>query len=207
MPNTLEVCRVDLFTNRQELLEKYPPVIAERIIRIRTLYNEISANPTAQDRKLIKRHCKQYDIGKSAAYSDLSIVKQLMPALSQNSRDFHRWRYNEMILEVYNRARDNSDFVTMERASANYAKYNSLGEADDRIFPYDLVFVQPFTATEDPSVLGIRPIPNLQKKIDSLIAKYKKETIDIEDIDCEEVDLEEKDLFDDAEDSGEENLF
>ena len=57
--------------------------------------------------------------------------------------------------------------------------------------PYDLIVVQPFTATADPSVLGIKPIPNVQKKIQKMIAKYRAETIDFEDVEYEEADLEE----------------
>ena len=63
--------------------------------------------------------------------------------------------------------------------------------------PYDLIFVQPFTATDDPSVLGIKPIPNIQEKIQKMIAKYRAETIDIEDVEYEEADLEEDVLFND----------
>ena len=63
--------------------------------------------------------------------------------------------------------------------------------------PYDLIVVQPFTAssystssmsivsaTDDPSVLGIKPIPNIQEKIQKMIAKYR-------------ADLEENVLFND----------
>ena len=63
--------------------------------------------------------------------------------------------------------------------------------------PYDLIVVQPFTATADPSVLGIKPIPNIQEKIQKMIAKYRAETIDIEDVEYEEADLEEDVLFND----------
>ena len=52
-----------------------------------------------------------------------------------------------------------------------------------------------FTATSDPSVLGIKPIPNIDKKISELIDKYRAESIDIDDIEPEEADI----LFDDFE--------
>ena len=55
------------------------------------------------------------------------------------------------------------------------------------------------TATDDPSVLGIKPIPNIQEKIQKMIAKYRAETIDIEDVEYEEADLEEDVLFNDKE--------
>ena len=59
----------------------------------------------------------------------------------------------------------------------------------------DLIVVQPFTATDDPSVLGIKPMPRLQERIQELLHKYQAENIDIADIEYEEADLEESALF------------
>ena len=66
---------------------------------------------------------------------------------------------------------------------------------DEQAVPYDLIVVQPFTATDDPSVLGIKPLPRLQERIAELLHKYQAENIDIEDIEFEEADLEESSLF------------
>ena len=46
-----------------------------------------------------------------------------------------------------------------------------------------------------PSVLGIKPIPNIQRKISDMIKKYRAETIDIGDVEFEEPDLELDSLF------------
>ena len=94
-------------------------------------------------------------------------------------------------------AKKRKDTKTMERAASSYAKYNRIDLEDEQAVPYDLIVVQPFTATDDPSVLGIKPIPNIQEKIQKMIAKYRAETIDIEDVEYEEADLEEDVLFND----------
>ena len=80
----------------------------------------------------------------------------------------------------------------MEKAASSYAKFNRVDLEDEQAVPYEMIVVQPFTATDDPTVLGIKPIPNLQQKIDQMIAHYGAETIDIEDIEYEEPDLEEE---------------
>ena len=72
---------------------------------------------------------------------------------------------------------------------------NRVDLEDEQTVPFDLLIPQPFTATSDPTVLGIKPIPNIQDKIAAMLDKYRKETIDIEDIEFEEVDLEESELF------------
>ncbi len=58
-----------------------------------------------------------------------------------------------------------------------------------------MIVVQPFTATDDPSVLGIKPIPNIQDKIKKMLEKYRAETMDIDDVTFEDADLEEGELF------------
>lgn len=103
-----------------------------------------------------------------------------------------------MLLETYQMAKKRKDTKTMERAASSYAKYNRVDIEDERAMPYDQIVVQPFTATDDPTVLGIKPIPNINEKIKEMLDKYRKETIDIEDIEFEEADLEEDELFGDG---------
>ena len=85
----------------------------------------------------------------------------------------------------------------MERAATAYGKLNRVDLEDELAIPLDQILVQPFTATDDPRALGIEPIPNIAEKISSMIEKYRRETIDIEDVEFEDVDLEFDSLFPD----------
>ncbi len=194
-PSALEVCRTDLFTKEAELQEKYPQVLVDKVLRIREMYNWFISNPDGTDREFIAEVLQRHDVSKVTAYSDLAIIKTLLPALATASRDFHRWRYNEMILATYKMAEKRKDTKTMERAASSYAKYNRVDLEDEQAVPYEMIVVQPFTATSDPTVLGIKPIPNIQLSIQAMIKKYRAETLDIEDVTCEEADLEEQILF------------
>lgn len=194
-PNTIEVCRTDLFTKESELLERYPQPIVDKVLRVREMYQWYIANPDGTDREFVAEVCQRHDISRVTAYSDLAILKSLLPMLATASRDFHRWRYNEMILATYKMAEKRKDTKTMERAASSYAKYNRVDLEDEQAVPYELIVVQPFTATEDPRVLGIEPIPNIKQKISAMIDKYRRETIDIEDVTFEEADLELDTLF------------
>lgn len=159
------------------------------------MYSWFVASPDIKDRQMVTQTLDRFHISRAEAYADLAIVKMLLPLLSSASRDFHRYRANEMLLETYRMAKARKDTKTMERAAASYAKYNRVDLEDEQALPYDMIVVQPFTATGDPTVLGLKPIPNLQQKIDKLLAKYRAETIDIEDIEYEEADLEENIYF------------
>ena len=194
-PNTLEICRTDLFTKEVELQERYPQVIVDKVLRIREMYNWFISNPDGTDREFVAELIQRHGISKVTAYADLAIVKTLLPTLATASRDFHRWRFNEMILATYKMAEKRKDTKTMERAASSYAKHNRIDIEDEQAMPYDMIVPQPFTATDDPRVLGIEPIPNIQEKISAMIQKYRAETIDIEDVQFEEVDLEFPALF------------
>ncbi len=194
-PSALEVCRTDLFTREAELRERYPQSVVDKVLRVREMYNWFIANPDGTDREFVNELIQRHDVSKVTAYSDLAVVKALLPLLAAASRDFHRWRFNEMIMNTYKMAQKRKDTKTMERAAASYAKYNRVDLEDEQVMPYEMIVVQPFTATSDPSVLGIKPIPNIQRKISDMIKKYRAETIDIEDVEFEEADLELDSLF------------
>lgn len=189
-PAVSDIVQSHLFTKEEELRALYPyaPVV-DRVLRLRSMYNWLISNPESKDKEFVDESVSRYDISKTLAYDDLKIIKSILPHLTEASRDYHRWKYNEMILETYQMAKKRKDTKTMERAATSYAKFNNVNLEDEQSVPYDLIVVQPFTATQDPSVLGIRPIPNIDKKITDLINKYKAESMDIEDIEYEEPDI------------------
>lgn len=198
-PNILDICKVDLFTDKEELLKKYSAHQSERLVRLRDMYSWILENPSSSDRDFVSIAMSRHGIEKTRAYEDLGVIKALLPNFHKTARDFARWKYNEMILETYKMAKARKDTKTMERAATSYGKYNRIDVDDDSELPFDLIVVQPFTATDDPSVLGINKTPGIKDRIRQLIDKYSKETIDILDVEYEEPDLEEEELFDDYE--------
>ncbi len=209
-PSAIEICRTDLFTKTEDLQKLYPQTFVDKVLRVREMYNWFISNPDGTDREFVAELLQRHSVSKVTAYSDLAIVKSLLPMLASASRDFHRWRFNEMIINTYKMAEKRKDTKTMERAAASYAKYNRVDLEDEQVVPFEMIVVQPFVATSDPSVLGIKPIPNIQQKISDMIAKYRAETLDIEDVEFDEADLEFDTLFPLSKtdnDGGEENLL
>lgn len=206
-PAVQDIVQVDLFTSEEVLREKYPDVSVERVLRLRAMYNWFISNPESKDKEFVDECLSRYGVSKTLAYDDLRIIKSVLPHITQASRDYHRWKYNEMILETYQMAKKRKDTKTMERAATSYAKFNNVNVEDEQSVPYDLIVVQPFTATQDPSVLGIKPIPNIEKKISDLIAKYRAESMDIDDIDYEEPDIMDWDGFKEIDEKDTDNGF
>lgn len=81
----------------------------------------------------------------------------------------------------------------MASASNYYGKYNQLDKDDQVDKGYDQIVVQPFTPTDDPTVIGLKPIPNVREKIKTTIQKYWHD--EIEDVDYEPADFNEDDIF------------
>ena len=188
-PSVTDIVTTDFFTPEDELRKNLPAASVERVLRLRALYNWVISNPDCKDKEFVDEAISRYGISKTLAYDDLKIIKSVLPHITQASRDYHRWKYNEMILETYQMAKKRKDTKTMERAATSYAKFNNVNVEDEQSVPYDMIVVQPFTATDDPSVLGIRPIPNIDQKIKALLDKYRAESIDIDDIEYEEPDI------------------
>ena len=206
-PSVQDIVQVDFFTSEDVLREKYPDVSVERVLRLRGMYNWFISNPESKDKEFVDECLSRYGVSKTLAYDDLRIIKSVLPHITQASRDYHRWKYNEMILETYQMAKKRKDTKTMERAATSYAKFNNVNVEDEQSVPYDLIVVQPFTATQDPSVLGIKPIPNIEKKISDLIAKYRAESMDIDDIEYEEPDIMDWDSFREIDEKDTDNGF
>ncbi|MDE6717881.1 MAG: hypothetical protein K2J70_06785 [Muribaculaceae bacterium] len=197
-PAAIDACRLDLYTAEEELRQKYPQTIADKVLRCRAMHQWFLANPEAKDAAFIREDISRHNISKPSAYSDLATVKTLLPLLSESSREFHRWRFGEMILKTFEMAERRKDARTMEKAAATYAKYYAVDREDEKAIPVDQLIPQPFVATDDPTVLGLKPIPNLRQKIRSLVDKYAGESEDIKDIQFEEIDLRENEFFDEA---------
>ena len=130
--NAIEVCRAELFTKEVELRERYPQALVDKALRVREMYNWFIANSDGTDRELVAEGCQRHDIHRTTAYSDLAVVKSLLPMLGSTSRDFHRWRTNEMLIATYKMAEKRKDSKTMERAATAYGRLNRVDLEDEQ---------------------------------------------------------------------------
>lgn len=187
-PNAIELCRLYLFADVKDFEDKVSEADREKILRCRAMYLWFLEQPHAKDSQFVSEVCNRFRVSRPTAYSDLSVIKAMMPELSKTARDFHRWRFNQMILDTYNAAKIKGDTRIMEKAAADYAKYNDCDNFNEEIDLSDIT-PQPFVPTMDPRVLGIEPIPDLAERKKKLLEKYMRESVDIADIDFEDIDL------------------
>lgn len=194
IPKTLEVCKSHLFDDRDKMEEHgVPLILQERIIRIRDMYTVWLNFPSKKELEIVSELIQRYGIQKSAAYDDVRIIKTLLGDLNKASKDFHRWQFNNMIRKAYEMAERRKNPDAMVKAADKYGKYNQLDKEDILDNPWETIQVQPFEPTSDPTVIGIKPIPNIKEKIAKKLKQYWNE--DVEDATFEEFDFQEESLF------------
>lgn len=196
LPAIIDTARDHLFADVTDMQRAALPLATqEHIFRLRDLYNFWLQHPRIKDKEIILKLQQDYKLGKSQAYSDLSILKLLLGEFQKTSKDYHRYRFIEMINEAYEVARVNKDAKAMATAADKYAKYTQLDKEDEINFDYDKIAVQAFVPTDDPSVAGFKPIPNLREVIRNTIKKYEKECEYIEFVEVEEADFNPDNIF------------
>lgn len=196
LPAIIDTARDHLFADANDMQRiGLPLATQEHIFRLRDLYNFWLQHPRIKDKEIILKLQQDYKLGKSQAYSDLSILKLLLGEFQKTSKDYHRYRFIEMINEAYEVARVNKDAKAMATAADKYAKYTQLDKEDEINFDYDKIAVQAFVPTDDPSVAGFKPVPNLREVIRNTIKKYEKECEYIEFVEVEEADFNPDNIF------------
>lgn len=194
VPATIDVCEKYLFADISEMsADGLPEVIQQRLLRLRDMYNFWLQFPRKKDLEIVAELELRYKVSKSTAYEDIRIIKRLLGDLAKTTKDYHRYKFCQMIDETYEMAKRVKDARAMGAAANYYGKYTQLDKEDILDKGYDKIVVQPFEPTDDPSVLGIKAIPNIREKIKSKIQQYWSE--DIEDVEFEEVEFNEDEIF------------
>ena len=150
--------------------------VIQRIVRLRDIYNYMLRNPLKKDREYIDYIQASYtdvngkQLSKRKAYEDVEILHAIIGNLQQCSKEWHRWRFNNMIMEGYAIAVRKEDAAAIAKLAQQYGKYNQLDKNDEK--DLGLSQVPHLIFVFDVSVLGFKPIPNAYRVMDELIKKY-----------------------------------
>lgn len=188
--SAIEACSKDLFSDIEQLQSKYPKDTVSKIIRVRDIYLTMLKSPSLADSAIVRTFTARYRVSRPTVYSDLAVVKALLPSLGKEAREFHRWRVKEMLLDTYKIASSKMDVRTMERVAATYAKAFGVAKEEEQAVPVEQILVQPWVPTDNPEVIGLKRLPDREKKIRSLLQELRVKEPEIIDIDFEEADID-----------------
>ena len=191
---SIEIAKLHLFDSVEQMNEaKIPAPMQERLLRLRDIYTYWLQQPMTRDRDIAQRIIRLYGVQRTQAYQDIRIIKIILGEVHKATKEYHRYKFLQMIESSYEMARVNHDARSMVAAADKYAKYTQLDKEDLVDRGFDKIAIQPMKPTDDPSVAGFKPVPNIREKIQKKIASYWND--EVEDVDFEPVDFNADELF------------
>jgi len=184
----------NLMLPEEELINNNVPLqTRNRILRLRDTYNYMLRNPLKKDREYIDYIQANYQdekgkpLSKRKAYEDLEILHAVIGNLQQCTKEWHRWRFNNMIMEGYAIALRNKDAAAIAKLAQQYGKYNRLDKDDEHDRGYGEIPRIVFTF--DVSKMGFQPVANLMHVIAELEAHFSHSSYSrvVEDADVVEL--------------------
>lgn len=184
-PQTLDRVKTALFDGNEQTLSAVELHLFRRYKASFTMWLD---EPTMRDSEIRDFLRANFDISESQAYRDIANIKFLLGNVRNANKEWQRYKVINMLDEAYALAKEAKDAKAMILAADKLGKYTQLDQKDDEIKPWDEIIPQTFEPTSDPSVLGIKPMPNYRAKIKEMLKEYSQ---DIEFIEIREYkDLE-----------------
>lgn len=146
-----------------------------RVERLRELSAYWRSYPQTSPKELVSRCMQLFKVGKSQAYDDIHILKILIGNLESTTKEFARWRVNQMIEEDRTAARRDGDWRAVASMQKNYILNNQTDKPDTPDMAFDKIVPLQLEPTDDPSVLGIKAPKNLRARRDKLIKQFSKD--------------------------------
>ena len=146
-----------------------------RVERLRELSAYWRSYPQTSPKELVNRCMQLFHVGKSQAYDDIHILKILIGNLEATTKEFARWRANQMIEEDRLAARRDGNWRAVASMQKNYIINNQTDKEDTPDKAFEKIVPLQIEPTDDPSVLGIKAPKNLRQLRDKLIRRYSKD--------------------------------
>ena len=176
VPTDLDKYQGWLALDENQLQEEHVPAqTIERVIRFRALYTYWCRFSSKSPRDLVEYDMAFFKVSESQAYDDIHCVKIIVGNLQESSKKFWRWRINQMIEEDRKAAKRDGEHRAVASMQKNLIKNNLTDKEDTPDLAFDKIVPLEIVATDDPSVIGIKKIPDLRGRIKKLIKKYDAE--------------------------------
>lgn len=174
LPANIDEYQLNLFASADEMRDRnLPDHVVKRLLRLRALYTFWLNFPMKSTREMVQQDQIMHSgVGQREAYDDIKLVKILIGNIEAESKGWHRHVFNRRTEEVFRSAMRNGDYRAAEKANADYAKYNRVGEIDQQPVNYDEIQPHVIEPTDDPTVIGIAPVKDLRGKIAKLKRKF-----------------------------------
>lgn len=174
----LEKCNKYLFVDQSDLPVHFDKDEQDMILRYRDAYTHWLAHPEKNDTEMIYYLTDILEVSKSTAYRDLARIKLLIGNVKSVSIEFHRHTANYMIREGYKMAVEAKTVLEVKQAEAMIragqalVKVNKLDKDVSEQIPWADIIPLNLEPSTDVSVIGRKPIADLEKLQAKLRKKY-----------------------------------
>lgn len=187
-----------LFADKKEMDEAHLPLpVQERLLRLRDIYNYWLRYNHLAERDIVRELKQRYGIRDSTAYEDVRLIKVCLGNLTQCTREYDAYRLRCMVEETYQMAKRNGDTTSMAKIANVFGKYTRLDKEEVETPAYDSIVPETFEMSEDPTLIGIKRIPDWRERAKKLEQRFIRELEELHESDFEEVKPLEKTFTDD----------
>lgn len=131
----------------------------EIALRIRDTFTKMLECPYLSDSSIVTYMVDTFGIGKTTAYKDLNRTKILLGNVKSASKEFQRYRANEMVLKGFELAKDAKTNIevkqalAMIRAGEALVKINKLDKDEGESVPWEDIVPAELQSSDDISVI------------------------------------------------------
>ena len=185
--NQLTVIKEHLFSSVEEMKKaKVPAPTQERLLRIRDMYNYMLQYPRLEDKDIVLELRTRYKVCQSVAYEDLRVIKVCLGTFNQVTKDYDRYYFRQRAIEGFEMARQLQDANAYAKVLAAYGKFTQLDKEVLESLSYSDIVPSVMVPSDDPRVVGMKPIKNVREIARKLHDKYSRRTA-AQEADFEEV--------------------
>ena len=194
LPAIIDAAQQYLFADADKMVAAgLPEATMRHIVRLRDIYSYWLSYPSKRDRDIVAELRSRYGIGDTVAREDLRVVKNLLGEFQKVSKDYMRYRVTMMLNRAYEKADAANNTRDMVAAANALKEVHQLDRHHPRAAIRDKVVPIVLNFTDDPTVIGIKRMPDFRNRIKEVKNKYWLEQT--EDVEYEEIDANLDDIF------------
>lgn len=145
--------------------------------RLRDVYTIWLDKPTMTDANIRDYIMVNYESTKSAAYTDIALLKTVLGNVPVANKEFYRYKANYILDQAHAAAVAGNDkkAKVLAKIAEGIAYNNRTNEDDGEKLPYDEIVPRDISFTLDPSAAGVKPVPGIMEKAKKLCKKYEED--------------------------------
>lgn len=167
-----KIARIEMAMFNPDKAKKLTPKETELKLQLEKIYAFWLDHPDLTDSMVRDMIINEFAVDLNKANRLMWYTKHLLGNVKLAKQSFHRHQVTQMLLTAYQLAQATQNITAMIQAADKLGKYHKLDKADEEEVNFDDVAVPDWEPTSDVSVLGLKPIDNLEEVKARLMKRY-----------------------------------